>query len=50
MDQLVNAVWGDNSYLFWEPSETYKTLSGKNAEFLNVKASDTYSNYCAIKD
>jgi hypothetical protein len=25
-------------------------LCGKNAEFLNVKADDTYSNYYALKD
>lgn len=45
-EQLVNAIFGSNHHLFWEPNKT-KTYIGGKPEFLNVKASGTYGYHCA---
>jgi hypothetical protein len=44
-DQSVNAVYGNNRCLQWEPYETENTLSGFNGKLLIVKSGGTYSSH-----
>jgi hypothetical protein len=43
-NQSVNAVLGNNCWLFWDPYKAQK-LHGQNVELLNAKTCGTYSSH-----